>query len=267
MRPAFAVALALAAVSPVALAPAPAAAQEMRSALPEIQKRGQIRIGWATWFPYAFKDPATNQISGITADVMKSMAEWLKVEVVWVEDSWGTMIAGLQAGKFDMLMPMGVTLPRALAVTYTDPFMQSNLGLMVRKEDESKYKTWQDVDKAGLTVTTALGSNSALYAKRVFQNAKVIEMKAEADSYAAVIARKADAVGSTYDSFQKAAVGRDQLVIVPGAPYAYSPTAFVVRQGDFLMRDWMNHFLAEMKADGTMVRIAQKHGLDENSVK
>ncbi|MFC5312751.1 transporter substrate-binding domain-containing protein, partial [Azospirillum rugosum] len=74
-----------------------------------------MRVGWAPWYPYAFKDPQTNKISGLTVDLIQDMAQWLKVDVQWVEDSWGTMIAGLQANKFDMLMPMAVTLPRAQA--------------------------------------------------------------------------------------------------------------------------------------------------------
>jgi cyclohexadienyl dehydratase len=247
--------------------PERAAAQDTSSALQEIQKRGYIRVGWATWYPFAYKDPKTGQVTGLTADLMKDVGEWLKVEVRWVEDGWGTMIAGLQANKYDIAMPMAITLPRALAVTFTEPFMQFNLGVMVRKEDDGKYKSWQELDKPGMKVVAALGSNTALYAKKVFRNATIIEAKSEPDSVTSVLTRKADAWASSYSTFQAPeAPGRDQMVIVPGAPFAYSPMSLVVRQGDFLMRDWLNAFQREERISGALMQIIEKNNLDESYV-
>ena len=83
------------------------------SALDRIQSDGKLRVGWATWWPYAFKDPDNNnearrrchrcfQIDGESNST---------TEVVWVEDSWATLIAGLHANKYDVTVPMGRTLP------------------------------------------------------------------------------------------------------------------------------------------------------------
>src|SRR5690606_27519126 len=100
----------------------PAFAQGQPSAYDAILKRGNLRVGWAPWFPYAYKDPKTNLVAGITADLMKDLAASMKVELRLVEDSWGTMVAGLQADKFDILMPMAVTPPRESAATFSDNF-------------------------------------------------------------------------------------------------------------------------------------------------
>jgi ABC-type amino acid transport substrate-binding protein len=233
------------------------------SSLENVQKRGVLRVGWAPWFPYAYKDPKTNQVSGIAADMIKEIATSLKVDVQWVEDNWGTMIAGLQADKFDMLMPMAVTPPRAEAATFTDPFLKTSLGLMVRTADQQKYKVWKDLDKEGATIAVAMGSNTAMYAKQVFSKAKVIEMKGEPESVTNVVTGKVDAWASTYSTFSASAPGRSQLVVVPGEPFASNPIALVVRKGDDVFRDRLNQILREQKSSGAVTRIAKKQGLPE----
>jgi cyclohexadienyl dehydratase len=236
------------------------------SALEGIQKRGVIRVGWAPWFPYAFKDPKTNQVAGLTVDLVKNIAANLKVEVQWVEDGWGTMIAGLQADKFDILMPMAITPPRAEAATFTDPFMKTNLGLMVREADKQKYNSWKDIDKDGVTIAVAMGSNTALYAKQSFSKAKIIEMKGEPEAVTSVVTGKVSAWASTYSTFSSSAPGRSQLTIVPGEPFAFSPVALVVRKGDTVLRDRLNQVLREEKTSGSLLRVAKKQGLDESDI-
>jgi len=246
------------------VAQAPAAAQT--SALDNVQKNGVLRVGWAPWFPYAFKDPKTNQVSGIAVDLIKDIAAGMKVDVQWVEDGWGTMIAGLQADKFDMLMPMAITPPRAEAATFSEPFMKTDLGLMVRTPDKGKYQSWKDLDKDGMSIAVAMGSNTALYAKQQFKKARIVEMKGEPESVTSVITGKVNAWASTYSTFSSSAPGRNQLSIVPGEPFAYSPVALVVRKGDTAMRDRLNEFIAQGKAKGTFLAIAKKHGMSEADV-
>jgi ABC-type amino acid transport substrate-binding protein len=204
--------LAAASHSPAVLAQAVAP-----SAYDAMMKRGTLRVGWAPWFPYAYKDPKTGQVAGITADLMKELAASMKVELQFVEDGWGTMIAGLQADKFDMLMPMALTPPREQAATFTTPFMKVNLGVMIRAADQTKYRNWKDLDRDGTTISVAMGSNTALYAKQMFPKARIAEMKGEPEAVTAVITGKSDAWASTYSAFSGSAPGREQLAVVPGA--------------------------------------------------
>jgi ABC-type amino acid transport substrate-binding protein len=224
-------------------------------------KRGVLRVGWAPWFPYAFRDPKSNQVAGIAADLLKDLATSLKVELRLVEDGWGTMIAGLQADKFDMLMPMAVTPPREAAATFSNNFMKTDLGVMIRPADQAKYKTWQDLDRDGVTITAAMGSNTALYAKQTFKKARIVEMKGEPESVTAVITGKSDAWASTYSAFNGSAPGRSQLVVLPGEPFAYSPVALVVRKGDAVMCEQLNVFLSQYRSSGALLAAVERHGL------
>lgn len=252
--------------SAATLAAVPAFAQSGPSAYDTVLKRGALRVGWAPWFPYAYKDPKTSQVAGLTVDLMKELAASMKVELHLVEDSWGTMIAGLQADKFDMLMPMAVTAPRETAATFTNTFMKVNLGVMIRPADQAKYKSWKDLDRDGVTISAAMGSNTALYAKQVFTKAKVVEMKGEPESVTAVITGKSDAWASTYSAFAGSAPGRNQLVVLPGEPFAYSPVGLVVRKDDTKMRDQLNAFLAKYRTSGALLAAVEKQGLDKSEI-
>lgn len=244
----------------------PVFAQSASSAYDVVLKRGTLRVGWAPWFPYAYKDPKTSQVSGLTVDLMKELAASMKVELQLVEDSWGTMIAGLQADKFDILMPMAATPPREAAATFTNSFMKVNLGVMIRPSDQAKFKTWKDLDREGVTISAAMGSNTALYAKQVFTKAKVVEMKGEPESVTAVVTGKSDAWASTYSAFAGSAPGRNQLVVLPGDPFAYSPVGLVVRKHDTRMCDHLNGFLAKYRTSGALLAAVNKQGLDKSEI-
>lgn len=246
--------------------PAAPAQAQTPSAYDAVKQRGVLRVGWAPWFPYAYKDPKTNQVAGVTADLMQSLAQSLGTKVAFVEDGWGTMIAGLQADKFDVLMPMAVTPPRAEAATFSEEFMKVDLGAMVRKADQDKYATWKDLNKPGVTISVAMGSNTALYARQTFDKANVVEMKGEPEAVTAVITGKSDAWASTYSAFSGSAPGRDRLVVVAGEPFAYNPVALVVRKGDTKMRGAVDTFLEQYRDSGELAKAIGKYGLQQTEI-
>jgi ABC-type amino acid transport substrate-binding protein len=243
---------------------APPSMAQSGSALDRIQSDGKLRVGWATWWPYAYKDPENkNELSGVAIDVFELMAKELKTEVVWVEDSWATLIAGLQANKFDVTLPMGRTLERAKAATYASPFLQFGSGIVIRKEDAAKYKSWQDLDKDGLKVAVALGSTGDTFASRKFANADVVRLRSEPELLMSLVTKKVNAWHSTYGAFQKILPKHPNLMIMPATTLAIVPTGFVVRQGDWHWVQWLDFFIEDINQTGELIRILDKHGLGE----
>ena len=240
----------------------PAKAQtSTQSTLDQIKSRGTLRVGWGVLFPYMYRDPKTNQLAGFAVDFMNEMGKALNVKVEFVEDIWSTMIAGLQANKFDIPLPaLAITLPRAAVITYTKPIARQPIGLMVMKKDADKYKSWQDLDKPGIRITTTLGSNIDLFVTRAFKNAQIIRVKGGPDSIAQVLGGKADAWANSIESFNMIIKEQPQLSIVPGRLGA-SPMAMGVRQGDIVWRDWVNLFIDEMENTGNLKQLIEAHNL------
>ena len=237
-------------------------AQQKNSVLSKIKKEGKLKIGWAVWFPYAYRDSKTKELAGFSIDVGNALGEALGVEVEWVEDSWATLIAGLQAGKFDLNNPMGITLPRAIAVTYTPPFIQYNEGLMVPKSEAGKYKHWRELDVKGMKITTTLGATTDAFLTKALVNATLIRAKDGATSIAQVLSGRADAWANGYGAFAKFSKERDDMVVVPGPTMAAVPVAFVMRQGEYHFRDWITYYLRTEAKTGALDQLAKKHGLE-----
>jgi ABC-type amino acid transport substrate-binding protein len=234
------------------------------STLQEIRDRKELRVGWAVIYPYIYRDPKTNELVGFAVDFMNDMGEALKVRVVWVEDSWATMIAGLQSKKFDVTLPaMGVTLPRAEVVTFTNPVCRLPVGLIIQKKDAEKYPTWAELDQPDKRISVSLGSTSDLFATRKFSKAQIVRLKAGPDSIAQLLAGKVDAWADPADASGALEREHPELVAIGGPPVGSAPMAMAMRQGDFVFRDWLNLFIDVQKRTGVLKRLIDKHGLFE----
>jgi polar amino acid transport system substrate-binding protein len=236
------------------------------STLDQIKSRGTIRIGWGVWFPYMYRDAKTQDLTGVTVEVFGEMAKELKVKVEFVEDSWATLVAGLQAAKFDVTLPLVITPARSEVVTFTMPVTKTDIGLIVRKQDLPQYGTWQDLDKPDKKVTTTLGSAIQPVAQSKFTRAQLLLVKAGPDSIAQVLSGRADAWANDYDALRHVLKEHASLAIVPGPALGAQEVAFAVRKGDHAFQEWINRFIAEQKASGNLLRIIAKHGLTEMHV-
>lgn len=258
----------LAACTLALVAPSVATAQaSVTSTLDGIKSRGTLRVGWAVVYPQIYREPKTNQLTGVSVDIMQEMAKSLGVKLELVEDSWATLVAGVQSNKYDITIPaLAVTLPRAMAVTYTRPVYRSPVGLMIRKSDADKYKSWKDMDQPNVRISVTLGSNADMFATRIFEKAQILRVKAAPDSIAQLLTNKADAWGSPVESFIKAGQEQPALAQIGGPAVGYSPVAMAVKAGDYFFRDWVNHYIDEIQETGVLARIFKKYSMSEDSL-
>ncbi len=237
-----------------------AGAQE-ESALLEIQRRGAIRVGWAVWYPYMFRDPKTNELAGATADVFEDLAETLGVEVEWIQDSWATLTAGIQARKFDITNFMTITLKRAESVAFTNAVAKHDFGILVKERYEPDVTSWKDMNRAGKKVGVTLGSaTDALVTKR-FTEAELVRLPTVPDLVMALMADKIDAYASDINSLVAIKEEREGLYVVPST-FGRNEVSFAIRQGDQIFLNWLNQYIRTRQLDGTLGRIVEEHGLD-----
>lgn len=251
-------ALGAAALAGLSLIPS-ARAQQAGGTLDAIQKRGSVRVGWGVIYPSLYREPGKNEPVGFYVELCQELAKSLNVKLELVEDNWSTMIAGLQANKFDMTIPLAITLPRAVSATYSKAFLRGPVGLMIRKADEGKFQKWQDMDVSGARISVTLGSNADMFVSRAFSKAEILRAKAAPDSITQLLTGRADAWASPVESFPAVAAERKELVQLAGPPIGYSESAFAVRLGDYAWRDWLSYFTTEMIDTGAMQRLLKKY--------
>ena len=90
--------------------------------LSQIQERGEIIIAMeGTWAPWTYHDE-NDELVGFDVEVGQQIAEALGVEATFVEGEWDGLLAGLDAGRYDiMINGVDITEERSDAYDFSDP--------------------------------------------------------------------------------------------------------------------------------------------------
>jgi ABC-type amino acid transport substrate-binding protein len=213
-----------------------------------------------------YKDPATREVTGIALDIYKAMASEMKVKLELIEDNWSTIIAGLQANKFDLTVPMAITPERSKVVSFTNPVAKEPTDVVMKKEDAASFKSMDDLDKSGKKVTTTMGSNTQFLVQKNFKNAEIVLVKSGPDSINQVLTNRADAWVAVHSSVVYALKEYPQLTAVRRIELPAEPIAFPTRPEDESLRSWINAFVSKQVSSGDLLRTFEKHGLDSSSM-
>ncbi len=128
----------LVAIATIASLAAPASAADL---LATVKQRGTLRIAMeGTYPPFNFKDQKTGQLSGYDVDVAKLLASKLGLKPEFVATEWSAILAGLGAGKYDVIVSqVGITPKRQEAFDFSTPYTYSSPQLIVRANDTANY--------------------------------------------------------------------------------------------------------------------------------
>ncbi len=113
--------------------------------LAQIQERGTIIIGLeGDWAPWSFVDE-NDALTGFDVEVGRAIAAKLGVEVQFVPGEWDGLFAGMDAGRYDIVINgVEVTPERTEKYDFTDPYAYIRTALIVRGDNES-IKTFEDL--------------------------------------------------------------------------------------------------------------------------
>ena len=148
--------------------------QRSESALARIRGTSEIRAGWAPYAPYCSLAPESGEPEGFYIDLMAEAAKEADLKVVWVETTWGNMIADLKIGKFDvMAAPVFQTIPRAKEVAFTRTIDYFGLSAVSRASD-SRFRDLEDLAQDGLKVAVTQGEVGHEFALRHLPKAELV---------------------------------------------------------------------------------------------
>lgn len=125
------------------------------SAVDEIKERGVLRVGTEdSAIGFGYLDPATNEWTGIEADLGKMIADELGVDVEYTAVTTSTRGQLLDSGDIDLVAAtFTITDERKLSYDFTDPYYTDAQSVLVMKD--SGLKTIDDFD--GKTIAMSAG--------------------------------------------------------------------------------------------------------------
>lgn len=114
--------------------------------LAAIQDKGEIVIAMeGTWAPWTYHDEE-DQLVGYDVEVGQLIAEKLGVEATFVEGEWDGLLAGLDAGRYDMMINgVEITDDRAEKYDFTDPYAYIRTAIIVNGDNE-EITSYEDLE-------------------------------------------------------------------------------------------------------------------------
>lgn len=104
--------------------------------LSTIQNRGSIIVAMeGTWSPWTYHDE-NDQLTGYDVEVAQLIAEKLGVEAEFVEGEWDGLLAGLDSGRYDIMVNgVGVTEDRSEKYNFSIPYAFDRTAVIVNSDN------------------------------------------------------------------------------------------------------------------------------------
>lgn len=230
--------------------------------LAQIKERGSIIVAMeGTWAPWTYHDE-NDDLVGYDVEVAQNIAEKLGVEVEFVEGAWDGLLAGLDAGRYDIMVNgVGVTEERAEKYNFSTPYAYNKTAVIVRG-DYDEISSMEDLKgkRTANTITSTYASQAEAYGATVTgvdDLNQTIELLLSKRIDATL---NAEVVFNDYkkehpDSNIKIATYSDQVEEI----------AIPIRKGDdtVTLLEAVNDALDEMANDGTLTELSEKYfGID-----
>ena len=155
-----------AASSVPAVSDAAPAANPQGSLIERINNKGTITVGTeGTYAPFSYHDK-DGKLTGYDVEVTRAVADKLGIKVEFKETQWDSMMAGLKAGRFDVVAnQVGLTSPeRQATFDKSEPYSWSGAVLVVRA-DHADVAKLEDIK--GKKTAVMLASNYDEVAKKM----------------------------------------------------------------------------------------------------
>lgn len=237
--------------------------EKQQSVVDQIKREKVIHAGYIKYPPFVIEDPKSGKLSGFFVDLMAEIAQLMGCKVEYEETDWGTMVAGLQTGKFDIVVS-GVfqTIPRAMEVSYPRAVCYVGISAIARKGD-GRFNTLEDLQKPGLKVAVTNGEVGHEYAKRFLPKAKLIVVETADTSrpFLEVITGRADVgLGDSMTCYRFVKAHPTEVVdVFANRPFYLYSTTFMIRRNDSEWRDFLNIALEFMENSGVVARLEKKY--------
>jgi len=214
----------------------------------------------AAFPPYEYKDG--DKIVGIDAEIAAKIAEKLGMELEIVDTEFGSIIGGVQSGKYDIGMAgMTVNEDRLKSVNFSKTYAKGVQVVIVK--DGGDIKTLDDLAGEGVKIGVQQDTTGHIYAADTPENGgygedAVIAYKTGADAVEALKTGKVQAViidNEPAKSFVKANTGLSIL----DTEYVEEDYAIAIAKNNTALLEKINKALDELIADGTVQSIIDKY--------
>ena len=230
--------------------------------LSQIQANGTITVAMeGTWAPWTYHDESDNLV-GYDVEVATEIAKKLGVEPQFVEGEWDGLLAGLDDGRYDIMVNgVGVTEERAEKYNFSTPYAYNKTAVIVRG-DYDEISSMEDLNgkKTANTISSTYAAQAEAY------GATVTGVDDLNQTIELLLSKRIDATLNAevvFNDYKKEHPEADVKI----ATYSdqVEEIAIPIRKGDdtVTLLEAVNDALDEMAKDGTLTELSEKYfGMD-----
>ncbi|TCS94691.1 amino acid ABC transporter substrate-binding protein (PAAT family) [Hazenella coriacea] len=206
--------------------------------------------------PFNYKDfKQDGKLSGFDVEIGQALAKEMGLKAQPVTTPWETIIAGLQAQKYDAIIgSMAVTEHRKKAVSFTRPYYRSGAQIFV-KEGNQEIRTPDDLrgKKIGVVKASTFIDHAKEYSPHI------VEYTSDITALQDLPTGRLDAVITDQVVGLYAMKQMNYPIQDVGSPLTMEEMAIAVNLEDQKLQEQLNQALETLIANGTYERISYKY--------
>lgn len=225
--------------------------------LETIQERGTIIVGLeGDWAPWSYVDE-NDELTGYDVEVAKAIADKLGVEIQIVPGEWDGLFAGMDAGRYDMVVNgVEVTEERADKYDFSTPYAYIRTALIVKGDNDS-IKTFEDLKGkktansiASTYMNLAESYGATCYGVSTLDETLTMVLQGRVDATLNAIVSFTDYMAQHPDSNLKVVATTEEA----------SNVAIPMRKDDesASLREAVNKAIDELREDGTLSELSTR---------
>ena len=217
-----------------------------------------------TYEPFTFKT-ADGKPTGFAVDIASALCEQVKRKCVFVEQVWDSMIPGLQAKKYDVIISsMSITEDRLKVIDFTNKYYNTPSRVVVKKD----VKFTGPASIKGKKIGVLKGSTQEKYAMGELKTAgvEVVPYEAQDQVYLDIKSGRLDGTVADFvevtGGFLSKPEGKDYNLV---GPELYTEKYFGIgagiglRKGETALKNELNAAIKAIRANGTYKKINDKY--------
>ena len=244
--------------------------------LDEVKARGYITVAIANEIPASYTD-SNGEVKGSEAEVAVRVLDHMGIKpenIQWVVTTFGSLIPGLQANRFDMAAAgMAIRPERCQKVIYSEPNSTYGEGLLVPKGNPKNLHSYEDVAKLGTVAVMAGASQLKMMQALGVPEDRIVTISSNADALSAITTGRADAYAAAYataadlakksDKVESASPFKDPLI---NGKVQRSWGGFTFNKDSTDLRDKFNEELLKFAKTEEFKQILLKYGATPESI-
>ena len=203
----------------------------------------------ATFPPYEYVEG--NEYAGIDVEVAQAIAKELGMELKVEDVEFGSIVSGVQSGKFDI----GMAEDRKKSVNFSSPYATAKQVVIVK--EGSDIKTVDDLS-SDTKIGVQQDTTGDIYTTDDYGDSAVTRYNKGADAVQALMSGKVDCVVIDSEPAKEFVEANDGLKILD-TEYVEEEYAICVAKDNDELLNQINEALDKLKSNGTIDEIVNKY--------